>query len=158
MLSQVDREGRAQDGLVRLHEVYNLSLNARLVVLSACSTALGRHVDGEGLIGLSRGFLHAGADAVVATLWAVDNRATAAFMTRFYDALLRSATLACGGAAIGTARDDPGSALGETAELGCVRADRRIGGKSPAPGYNRALSDSTWRRTDPAFHGFSPAV
>ena len=88
VLSQVDRDGRAQDGLVRLHEVYNLPLNARLVVLSACSTALGRPVDGEGLIGLSRGFLHAGADAVVATLWEVDDRATAAFMTRFYDALL----------------------------------------------------------------------
>jgi CHAT domain-containing protein/tetratricopeptide (TPR) repeat protein len=88
VLSQVDHDGRPQDGLVRVHEVYNLSLNARLVVLSACSTALGRHVDGEGLIGLSRGFLHAGADAVVATLWAVDDRATAAFMTRFYDGLL----------------------------------------------------------------------
>lgn len=89
VLSRVDRQGRTQNGLVRLHEVYNLSLNARLVVLSACRTALGRHVEGEGLIGLARGFLHAGADAVVATLWDVDDRATTEFMTRFYEALLQ---------------------------------------------------------------------
>lgn len=88
VLSQVDRGGRSQDGLVRLHEIYGLKLNARLVVLSACRTALGRPVDGEGVLGLARGFLFAGADAVVATLWDVDDRATAAFMGHFYRALL----------------------------------------------------------------------
>jgi CHAT domain-containing protein/tetratricopeptide (TPR) repeat protein len=88
VLSQVNRDGRAEDGRVRLHEVYTLSLNARLVVLSACRTALGRPVAGEGLIGLTRGFLHAGADAVIAALWEVDDRAAAVFMTRFYEALL----------------------------------------------------------------------
>ena len=88
VLSQVDRQGRPVNGQLRVHEVYNLQLNARLVVLSACRTALGRQVDGEGLIGLSRGFLYAGADAVLATLWSVDDRATAAFMSRFYDGLL----------------------------------------------------------------------
>ena len=88
VLSQVDRQGRRQNGLVRLHEIYNLVLGARLVVLSACGTALGRPAEGEGLIGLARGFLHAGSAAVVATLWAVDDRATAAFMDRFYDALM----------------------------------------------------------------------
>jgi CHAT domain-containing protein/tetratricopeptide (TPR) repeat protein len=89
VLSQVDAQGRLQNGVVRLHEVYNLSLNARLVVLSACRTALGQRVEGEGLIGLARGFLHAGANSVVATLWAVDDRATSKFMSRFYDALLK---------------------------------------------------------------------
>ena len=88
VLSQVDAHGKPQDGLIRLHEVYELPLNARLVVLSACRTALGRQVESEGLIGLARAFLHAGADAVLATLWDVDDRATAAFMTRFYDGLI----------------------------------------------------------------------
>lgn len=88
VLSQVDRTGRAQDGLVRLHEIYNLSLSARVVVLSACRTALGRDVPGEGLIGFARGFLYAGADAVIGTLWPVDDRATAEFMARFYEALV----------------------------------------------------------------------
>lgn len=89
VLSQIDGAGRPQNGVVRLHEIYNLSLDARLVVLSACRTALGRPVEGEGLLGLTRGFLHAGADAVVATLWDVDDRATAAFMAHFYAALLK---------------------------------------------------------------------
>jgi CHAT domain-containing protein len=88
VLSQVDRDGAPRNGVVRLHELYNLALNARLVVLSACRTAVGRAVDGEGLVGFARGYLHAGADAMVGTLWDVDDRATAAFMSRFYAALL----------------------------------------------------------------------
>ncbi|MBI4906333.1 MAG: CHAT domain-containing protein [Acidobacteria bacterium] len=89
VLSQVDRQGKPVDGFLRLHEIYNLKLDARLVVLSACQSGLGRHVEGEGLIGLVRGFLHAGADAVLASLWNVDDRATAAFMGYFYRALLK---------------------------------------------------------------------
>ncbi|MEZ5293735.1 MAG: CHAT domain-containing tetratricopeptide repeat protein [Vicinamibacterales bacterium] len=87
-LSRVDGRGRGQDGAVRLLDVYGLSLNAELVVLSACNTALGAPVAGEGLVGFASGFLRAGADRVVASLWAVDDRAAAAFMTRFYDGLL----------------------------------------------------------------------
>lgn len=89
-LSRVDASGRTLDGAVRLLDVYGLSLNAELVVLSACRTALGAPVAGEGLVGFASGFLRAGADRVLASLWDVDDRAAAAFMTRFYEALLRA--------------------------------------------------------------------
>jgi CHAT domain-containing protein/Tfp pilus assembly protein PilF len=88
-LSQFDARGRPVDGLLRLHDIYNLSLNARLVVLSACRTALGKPTEGEGPIGLARGFLYAGANGVIASLWRVDDRATTVFMTRFYEAMFR---------------------------------------------------------------------
>jgi CHAT domain-containing protein/tetratricopeptide (TPR) repeat protein len=84
VLSLVDEAGRPQDGFLRLHDVYNLELRADLVVLSACQTALGPDVRGEGLIGLTRGFMYAGARRVVTTLWRVDDRATAELMRRFY--------------------------------------------------------------------------
>jgi len=83
-LSMFDRRGEAQDGFVRLHDIYNLQIPADLVVLSACSTALGREVPGEGLIGLVRGFMYAGARRVLASLWEVDDVATSDLMTRFY--------------------------------------------------------------------------
>jgi len=84
VFSTVDRRGNARDGQVRLHEVYNLSLHARLVVLSACRTALGKELSGEGMIGLTRGFLYAGAQSVLSTLWSVDDYATSQFMAQFY--------------------------------------------------------------------------
>ncbi|MFN0085603.1 MAG: CHAT domain-containing tetratricopeptide repeat protein, partial [Blastocatellia bacterium] len=80
VLSLVDRDGLPQDGFLRLHEIYNLDLPADLVVLSACQTALGREVKGEGLVGLTRGFMHAGAERVVASLWQIDDHATAELM------------------------------------------------------------------------------
>lgn len=89
VLSLVDREGRAQNGFIALRDIYAMPLAARLVVLSACATALGTETPGEGLVGLSRGLLFAGADRVMASLWAVDDRATAALMGRFYEGLLR---------------------------------------------------------------------
>lgn len=73
---------------LRLNEIYGLSLNADLVTLSACRSALGKEMRGEGLMGLAYGFLYAGANRVLATLWAVDDQATAAFMEHFYAALL----------------------------------------------------------------------
>src|SRR5207244_4458004 len=79
---------KPQDGFLRLHEIYNLHLNADLVVLSACQTALGREIEGEGVIGLSRGFFYAGARRVMASLWTVDDRGTAELMGRFYRKLL----------------------------------------------------------------------
>jgi len=88
VLSLFDRSGRPQDGLLRLHDVYRLRLPAELVVLSACQTALGKEIKGEGLIGLTRGFMHAGAPRVVASLWKVDDRATAELMRRFYEGML----------------------------------------------------------------------
>ena len=88
MLSLVDRAGRPQNGFLRLYDVYNLRLASDLVVLSACQTALGGEIKGEGLIGLTRGFLYAGAPRVVASLWQVDDRASAEIMKRFYEGML----------------------------------------------------------------------
>ena len=89
VLSLVDENGDAQDGLLRLHEIYNLRLNADVVVLSACETALGKEIKGEGLIGLTRGFMYAGAKSVVASLWQIDDRATADLMRRFYQKMFK---------------------------------------------------------------------
>jgi CHAT domain-containing protein len=88
-LSLVDENGKAQDGFLRMHEIYNLRLPADLVVLSACQTALGKEIKGEGLVGLTRGFMYAGAERVVASLWQVDDLATAELMKRFYQAMLK---------------------------------------------------------------------
>jgi CHAT domain-containing protein len=87
VLSLFDSEGRPQNGFLRLHDIYNLHLPADLVVLSACSTGLGKDVRGEGLIGLTRGFMYAGASGVIASLWKVDDDATAELMKHFYEAL-----------------------------------------------------------------------
>ena len=84
VFSLYDKSGKTQDGFLRLNQIYNLNLNSDLVVLSACQTALGKEVRGEGLIGLTRGFMYAGAKRVVASLWKVDDAATAEFMRRFY--------------------------------------------------------------------------
>jgi CHAT domain-containing protein/tetratricopeptide (TPR) repeat protein len=89
VFSTVDSTGKPQDGMLRLHEIFNLSLNADLVVLSACQTALGKDIRGEGLIGLTRGFMYAGAPRVVASLWNVEDRATAELMKRFYEGVLK---------------------------------------------------------------------
>jgi CHAT domain-containing protein/tetratricopeptide (TPR) repeat protein len=88
VLSLVDEKGAPRDGFLRMHEIYNLRLPADLVVLSACQTALGQEIRGEGLIGLTRGFMYAGARRVVASLWQVDDESTAELMKRFYRAML----------------------------------------------------------------------
>ncbi|MEM8960067.1 MAG: CHAT domain-containing protein [Acidobacteriota bacterium] len=88
VLSRFDAAGQPRDAVLRLRDVYDLQLRSDLVVLSACRTALGKEVRGEGWIGLSRGFVHAGASRVLASLWAVSDRATAELMTRFYRALI----------------------------------------------------------------------
>jgi CHAT domain-containing protein len=87
-LSQFDATGARVDGFLRLSDIYNLNLNADLVVLSACQTALGKEVRGEGLVGLTRGFMYAGAARVLASLWSVEDRATAKLMKSFYRNLL----------------------------------------------------------------------
>jgi CHAT domain-containing protein len=89
VLSLVDRTGKPRNGMLRLHDIYGLELDAELVVLSACQTALGKDVRGEGMVGLTRGFLHAGAPRVVASLWRVHDRGTAELMRRFYEGILR---------------------------------------------------------------------
>jgi CHAT domain-containing protein len=82
-LSMVSEKGEKQDGLLRLADVYDLRLNADLVVLAACETALGKDVRGEGLVGLSRGFFYAGSRRVLASLWRVDEEATVALLEAF---------------------------------------------------------------------------
>jgi CHAT domain-containing protein/tetratricopeptide (TPR) repeat protein len=89
ILSLVDEHGAPQDGFLRLNEVYNLKLPAELVVLSACNTGLGKEVRGEGLVGLTRGFMYAGAARVAASMWRVDDAATAELMRLFYTRMLR---------------------------------------------------------------------
>lgn len=89
VLSLVDPSGQPQDGHLRLHDIYNLKLSADLVVLSACNTGLGKEIKGEGLIGLTRGFMYAGADGVAASLWKVDDDATAELMKRFYEGMFK---------------------------------------------------------------------
>ncbi len=89
VLSLIDEDGRPQDGFLRAHEIYNLNLPAELVVLSACETGLGKEIKGEGLVGLTRGFMYAGARRVVVSLWNVNDKATAELMQRFYRKMLK---------------------------------------------------------------------
>jgi CHAT domain-containing protein/tetratricopeptide (TPR) repeat protein len=89
VLSLVDRNGKPQDGFLNLQDIYNLKLPVELVVLSGCQTGLGEQINGEGLIGLTRGFMYAGASRVVASLWSVSDIATAKLMARFYRAMER---------------------------------------------------------------------
>ncbi len=89
MLSMFDQRGQARDGFLRLHDIYGLQLPTELVVLSACNTALGKQVRGEGLVGIVRGFMYAGAKRVVASLWKVDDEATGEMMSRFYLEMLQ---------------------------------------------------------------------
>ncbi|MBA4122873.1 MAG: tetratricopeptide repeat protein [Acidobacteria bacterium] len=89
VLSLVDEQGKEQNGFLRLHEIFNLNLPVEMVVLSACQTGLGKKIKGEGLVGLTRGFMYAGAPRVVASLWSVDDRATALLMSVFYRKMLR---------------------------------------------------------------------
>jgi CHAT domain-containing protein/Tfp pilus assembly protein PilF len=87
VFSLVDSRGQPQYGFLGLDDVYNMNLNADLVVLSACNTGLGREIQGEGLVGLTQGFMYAGAPQIVASLWSVNDAATAALMGRFYQAM-----------------------------------------------------------------------
>ncbi len=89
VLSMVDVQGKPLDGFLRAHDVYNLKLPAELVVLSACETGLGKDVMGEGLEGLTRGFMYAGARRVVVSLWNVNDKATASLMQSLYTGMLR---------------------------------------------------------------------
>jgi CHAT domain-containing protein/uncharacterized protein HemY len=88
VLSLVDEQGNGVDGFLRLHDIFNLQLNAQVVVLSACQTGLGDSIRGEGLVGLTRGFMYAGTPRLVVSLWNVDDNATAGLMSKFYGKLL----------------------------------------------------------------------
>lgn len=88
ILSLVNENGKDQNGFLWLQDIYNLKLSADLVVLSACETALGAQIKGEGIIGLTRGFMYAGVPRVVATLWKVGDLPSSEMMKRFYAGML----------------------------------------------------------------------
>lgn len=89
VLSRVDEQGRRREGFLRTDDIYNLRLNADLVVLSACRTGLGHNVNGEGILGITRGFMYAGSRSIVASLWKVSDEATSELMEHFYRAMFR---------------------------------------------------------------------
>ncbi len=84
VLSQVDETGQSRNGVVRLQDIYAMNLAADAVVLSACSTGIGKEVKGEGLLSLNNAFLQTGAKSVVASLWKVDDYAARELMKNFY--------------------------------------------------------------------------
>jgi len=88
-LTRVDSNNHPLAGFIGLTDIYKMNTSVDLVVLSACQTALGQELRGEGLVGLTRGFMYAGAASVVATLWQVDDAASAELMKYFYTYLLR---------------------------------------------------------------------
>ena len=88
VLSLVDQQGEDQEGFLAVREVYNLKLPAELVVLSGCRTGLGKEVKGEGLIGMTRGFMYAGAARVLVSFWDVNDESTAELMSLFYKTML----------------------------------------------------------------------
>ncbi|MEG4167321.1 MULTISPECIES: tetratricopeptide repeat protein [unclassified Microcoleus] len=89
VMSLVDEKGNPLNGFLRLTDIFNLKLAADLVVLSACQTGMGQNIQGEGLVGLTRGFMYAGAQRVVVSLWTVDDEATATLMSSFYQGMLK---------------------------------------------------------------------
>jgi CHAT domain-containing protein len=98
-----NREG--SDGFLRTDEVFNLKLSSPLVMLSACETGLGREKRGEGVMGLTRAFMYAGAPTVGVTLWSVADKSTSELMTDFYrDYLGRDAATATPSSAMREAR------------------------------------------------------
>src|SRR5262249_841139 len=88
VLSLVNERGELQDGFLRAHEVFDLDLPVELVVLGACVTGLGKEIKGEGLVGLTRGFMYAGAARVMVSLWDVNDQATAQLMASLYQGML----------------------------------------------------------------------
>jgi CHAT domain-containing protein/Tfp pilus assembly protein PilF len=89
VLSLVNKQGKPQDGFLKLQDIYSMKLPVDLVVLSGCETGLGEQISGEGLLSLTRGFMYAGAIRVVASLWSVSDVATASLMADFYRAMER---------------------------------------------------------------------
>jgi CHAT domain-containing protein len=88
VFSLFNAKGEPQNGFMRLQEIFNLKLKADLVVLSACQTGLGKDVQGEGLVGMTRGFMYAGSPRVMVSLWNVNDQGTSVLMSQFYQQML----------------------------------------------------------------------
>jgi CHAT domain-containing protein len=110
------------DGALTVDEVYGLTLNAELIVLSACETGLGTVNRGDDVVGMMRGFLHSGARKVVGTLWEVDDEATAQIMRHFYQLLKQ----------------------GVPAEQALAKAQLLMAGKKQHPFFWAAFSIVAW--------------
>jgi CHAT domain-containing protein/tetratricopeptide (TPR) repeat protein len=89
VMSMVDDKGNLVNGFLRLTDIFNLKLAANLVVLSACQSGMGQNIKGEGMVGLTRGFMYAGAQRVAVSLWSVDDEGTAVLMQKFYQKMLQ---------------------------------------------------------------------
>jgi CHAT domain-containing protein len=89
VLTMVDENGVEKNGVLPLHDIYNMDLSTELTVLSACQTALGKDIKGEGFVGLTHSFISAGSRSVVASLWRVDDRATATLTADLYQSMLQ---------------------------------------------------------------------
>lgn len=111
VLSLVGEDGSENNGFLSTNEIYNLNLPAEMVVLSGCRTGLGKELKGEGILGLTRAFMYAGAPRVVVSLWDVNDQSTAELMIRFYKGVL------------GKKRLSPAAALRE-AQLSMFRSAR----------------------------------
>lgn len=90
LLATINDQGQERQGFIGLQDIYSLRAPVDLVVLSACRTGLGKDIRGEGLVGLTRGFMYAGATTVVASLWKVDDEATSELMKYFYSEMLQN--------------------------------------------------------------------
>ncbi|MBR8840746.1 MAG: CHAT domain-containing protein [Stigonema ocellatum SAG 48.90 = DSM 106950] len=88
VLSLVNKQGKDIQGYLRLNELFNLDYPADLIVLSACETGLGKNIQGEGLVGLTRGLMYAGGERLVLSLWQVEDKGTSMLMQEFYKEML----------------------------------------------------------------------
>jgi CHAT domain-containing protein len=88
VLSLVDDRGHQQNGFLSTNDIFTLKLPVELVVLSACRTGLGKDIKGEGLVGLTRGFMYAGVPRIVVSLWNVEDKPTSELMVRLYKFML----------------------------------------------------------------------
>jgi CHAT domain-containing protein len=138
VLSGINRQGGPVDGFLRLHEIYNMTLPMDLVVLSACQTGLGTELRGEGLNSLTRGFLYAGAARVIATLWRVDDAATAELMKRFYQGLYGAYTV--------PRRSVPRPRCGRRRYMWPARSGGRIRSSGPVSSCTGSGADGRSRR------------
>ncbi|WYM02926.1 MAG: CHAT domain-containing tetratricopeptide repeat protein [Gloeotrichia echinulata CP02] len=89
VLSLVNQQGQPIRGFLRLNDIFNLDFPADLVVLSACETGVGKNVQGEGLVGLTRGLMYAGSQRVLVSLWDVSDEGTSLLMSEFYQQMLK---------------------------------------------------------------------